>query len=225
MLALTAAACAGQSTAEVSAITSSSNLSDVNHATPGDGPQYGDTLAEWSGSGAVASDDSEASETDDPVGPVPGFATIEWDDLRVPGSSEDEIFARYTERLDAIDDSSPEANEIYDELRAELDAAGAQVNPALDGTPVQLAGFVAPLSYDGESITEFLLVPFFGACIHVPPPPPNQTILVTLDEGMSLDDSYGAVWVTGTLAVSAAETDLADASYAISGGASIVYDA
>ena len=53
----------------------------------------------------------------------------------------------------------------------------AEVRPELDGTPVRLPGFVVPLEYDAnQNVTEFFLVPYFGACIHMPPPPPNQII-------------------------------------------------
>ncbi len=78
-------------------------------------------------------------------------------------------------------------------------------------------GFIAPLTYEGELITEFLLAPYFGACIHVPAPPPNQAVMVTLaeGEGLSIEDSWGAVWVTGTLTIDAADTELAEASYSI----------
>ena len=54
----------------------------------------------------------------------------------------------------------------------------APVVKALDGQSVSLPGFVVPLEGDSELITEFLLVPYFGACIHVPPPPPNQPIWI-----------------------------------------------
>ena len=84
-------------------------------------------------------------------------------------------------------------------MQAEYD--DASLNPELDSEDIQLAGFVAPLTFDGDDITEFLLVPYFGACIHVPPPPANQTVMVTLADGesLSLEESWGAVWVAGKM--------------------------
>ena len=81
------------------------------------------------------------------------------------------------------------------------------------------AGFVAPLTYDGDEIAEFLLVPYFGACIHVPPSPLNQTVVITLAEGdsLSLEESWGAIWVAGTLDAGVADTALATAGYSIAG--------
>jgi len=98
------------------------------------------------------------------------------------------------------------------------------VNPDLDGEKILLAGFVAPLVYEDDRVTEFLLVPTFGACIHVPPPPPNQTIMVVVDQGLTLDESWGAVWVEGTMVISASTTDLANASYEIVNARSGAYE-
>lgn len=112
---------------------------------------------------------------------------------------------------------------MYAALEAEYD--NQPVNAEMAGEEIQLAGFVAPLTYDGDLIVEFLLVPYFGACIHVPPPPANQTVLVTLADGggLTFDESWGAVWVTGTLTVDGATTDLAEAGYSISGAQSGPY--
>jgi len=150
--------------------------------------------------------------------PPPGYVSVEWDQLVAPGFSSDDIWARYADQLEAVEWGSPEANAIYDQMQAEsLDAAS--INTEMDGQKVQMVGFVAPLSYETDVITEFLLVPFFGACIHVPPPPANQTIMVTLDEGMSLDDSYGMVLVTGTMSLDMVETGIGTASYSLTNGA------
>lgn len=70
---------------------------------------------------------------------------------------------------------------------------------ALNGKEVRLAGFVVPLEGDEEKVTEFLLVPYYGACIHVPPPPTNQIVYVNYPEGLPQDIVWDAVWVTGTL--------------------------
>ena len=68
---------------------------------------------------------------------------------------------------------------------------------------------------DSEEISEFLLVPYFGACIHAPPPPPNQTIFVRTDDPILLKDLPQAVWIEGTLHAQKQESDLADAAYII----------
>jgi hypothetical protein len=49
----------------------------------------------------------------------------------------------------------------------------------------------------------------------VPPPPPNQMILVRYPRGVKLDDIYAPIWVSGTLKVEAVSNDMADAAYAL----------
>lgn len=86
----------------------------------------------------------------------------------------------------------------------------------LDGEEITISGFVVPLDLaDDDRVREFLLVPYFGACVHVPPPPPNQVIHVTSTEGLALDRIYEAWSITGTLRVEATESALASAGYAI----------
>jgi hypothetical protein len=55
------------------------------------------------------------------------------------------------------------------------------VNKKLDEQEVRIPGFVVPLEGDAKTVTAFLLVPYFGACIHVPPPPTNQVIYVSVN--------------------------------------------
>lgn len=78
----------------------------------------------------------------------------------------------------------------------------------LHGQLVRIGGFTLPLEMDGEKSVEFLLVPFVGACIHVPPPPPIQIIYVKFPEGYKSRALYDAVWVTGRLATKNAEYNL-----------------
>lgn len=72
----------------------------------------------------------------------------------------------------------------------------APVVDTFDGKRVKIPGFVVPLEGTPELTTEFLLVPYFGACIHVPPPASNQIVYVTFEEGIPLDNIYDAIWVT-----------------------------
>jgi len=90
---------------------------------------------------------------------------------------------------------------------------------ALDGQPIRLGGYPVPLESDaaGRS-TLFFLVPYPGACIHVPPPPPNQLVLVRYPEGIELEDIYAPLWVSGTLQVEQVSNELADAAYALEAG-------
>ena len=89
----------------------------------------------------------------------------------------------------------------------------APVVKALDGQSVSLPGFVVPLEVDSELITEFLLVPYFGACIHVPPPPPNQLVHVTIKGGVPIDSLYDAIVVTGIIKTQTWSGEIAQVGY------------
>ena len=97
--------------------------------------------------------------------------------------------------------------------------AGAGGLPAvvtdLDGKRVRIGGYVVPLDFEATSVKEFLLVPFVGACIHVPPPPPNQIIYVKTAKGFDVAGSFDPVYVTGTLKVASQYTGLAETGYTI----------
>lgn len=78
----------------------------------------------------------------------------------------------------------------------------------LHGQQVRMPGYALPLEYSGKKITEFLLVPWVGACIHTPPPPPNQIVFVKLKEGFRVDGRFSPVWVTGEVTVGIATKNL-----------------
>jgi uncharacterized protein len=98
---------------------------------------------------------------------------------------------------------------------ARKDAMPAPIVESLGGKRVHIGGYVVPLSFDATRVTDFLLVPFVGACIHVPPPPANQIIYVKVDQGFDVQGTFDPVWVTGTLKVTPTFTGLADAGYSL----------
>jgi len=73
-------------------------------------------------------------------------------------------------------------------------------NKALNNKDIRIPGYLLPLEYaDNKVITEFLLVPFFGACIHTPPPPPNQIVHVKSKQGFKSAGLFQPVMVEGKL--------------------------
>jgi hypothetical protein len=84
-----------------------------------------------------------------------------------------------------------------------------------NGKRVRIGGYVVPLDFEATTVKEFLLVPFVGACIHVPPPPANQIVYVKSEKGFQVAGQFDPVWVTGTLKTETAFTGLADAGYSI----------
>jgi len=145
----------------------------------------------------------------------------------------------------AVEDARGEARQItWDDLLPEgwippsvsvdhfFDAAPPQSTPmadvpvvtALDGQRIKLPGYLVPLTLEGEKLKDFLMVPYFGACIHVPPPPPNQVVFVSLPEAVAVEDPYGPHWVTGVLHTTTSSTELAEAAYTLSGELVEVFD-
>ncbi|MDP2242704.1 DUF3299 domain-containing protein [Pseudomonas sp.] len=106
------------------------------------------------------------------------------------------------------------------EALSEAGPAAMQQSPAapvvkeLDGQAVKLPGYIVPLDVTEEGrVTEFLLVPYFGACIHVPPPPSNQIVHVTTELGVLLDALYQPFWIEGAMKVEQSSSELAEAGY------------
>lgn len=85
-----------------------------------------------------------------------------------------------------------------------------------NGQVVRLPGFIVPIDYSGTGVTAFILVPFVGACVHVPPPPANQLVFVTTPEPYESSGLFEAVNVIGMFGVSSLSTQLADIAYALS---------
>jgi hypothetical protein len=123
-----------------------------------------------------------------------------------------EILSRYNTKVSTLDDKDPRAIEIQQALREAY--LNAPVVEALDGKIVKLAGFVVPLEGDGNAISEFLLVPYVGACIHVPPPPPNQIVHVIAEQDEAIAYyQFAAVWVTGKLSAQRYNSQFGEVGY------------
>jgi hypothetical protein len=135
---------------------------------------------------------------------------LEWEALMPADWHPETLFEGYD--LETLEDGDPRAEELMQKLDAMW--AEAPMVEEIDGQRIQIAGFVVPLDTDGETIGEFILVPYFGACVHSPPPPPNQTIYVQTQPGREYrGELFDAVWVRGTLRVESTTSDVADAGY------------
>ena len=89
------------------------------------------------------------------------------------------------------------------------------INMNLNNKEIKIAGYITPIAFDGDNVTEFLFVPFRGACIHVPPPPANQIIYVKSASGLKADEIWSPQWITGTLLANSVSTIVADVGYSI----------
>lgn len=113
--------------------------------------------------------------------------------------------------LDKLDDSDPRAMEALERLRQAWD--DAPVEPSLNGARIRIPGFVVPLDTQGGQVKEFLLVPYFGACIHTPPPPANQIIHVVATKPLKNVQIMDPVWVSGTLGTGRTNTEFGTSGY------------
>jgi hypothetical protein len=116
------------------------------------------------------------------------------------------------EQLDKLFDGSQESEKEIAEIEEMM--AYAPVVEKLDGQRVKLPGYVVPLDFDGQSkMKEFLLVPYYGACIHTPPPPANQVVHANAQEAIVVEDTYMPVWAIGTLSTETVKSNLAESGY------------
>lgn len=142
------------------------------------------------------------------------YLDMDWDELIPAGFTFDPIMEAID--LDSysimdLDDNDPEAQRLYRDLQALL--ADVPAEPALQGVKGRLPGFAVPLDFDGDRVYSFLLVPYFGACIHTPPPPANQMVFVEIAEGFRLPSLYDPVIIEGAFDVTRYDDDLGTAGY------------
>lgn len=115
--------------------------------------------------------------------------------------------------LDGLKDNDPKAEEALKKMRQMWD--NAPINPVVLGQSVRLPGFMVPLEDLPEGSKEFLLVPYFGACVHSPPPPANQIVHVVLDKPTKRFRLMDTLWVTGALSATKTDSHMGVASYRI----------
>ncbi|MBP8148624.1 MAG: DUF3299 domain-containing protein [Limnohabitans sp.] len=115
--------------------------------------------------------------------------------------------------LQSLKDNDPKADEALKKMRQMWD--NAPINPLILGQNVRLPGYLVPLEDLPEGLKEFLLVPYFGACVHSPPPPANQIVHVKLDQAVKRFRNMDTVWVTGTLSATKTDSHMGVASYRI----------
>ncbi|MGB1237072.1 MAG: DUF3299 domain-containing protein [Pseudomonadales bacterium] len=153
------------------------------------------------------------------------YKTLDWEALIPPGfdlaAQEDAVINQYTQE-ELMEDEALSMR-LDQELQALADAA--PVVDQLNKQKVRVPGFVVPLELDENRVRTFLLVPYYGACIHMPPPPANQVILVSVDEPFVLQSMFDPVWVQGELAVGTKITHLGTTGYQMSADGVTPYDA
>jgi len=163
---------------------------------------------------------------------------IKWENLIPPHLAVSDPLAGLTEdqkdlaywvinMIEMLPARGPETEEFYEEVdkamptlreagidiqdvMAKRNEIRTAINADLNGQLIRIPGYLLPLEVSGANVTEFLLVPYVGACIHVPPPPPNQIVHVKTikKEGYKTKSLFDPVWVTGVISAKSMVKDL-----------------
>lgn len=131
------------------------------------------------------------------------FRKITWDDLIPAGVPYSEIIGE------------GEMDEQNDFWRPKFDENATKLNTSLDGAYIKMPGYIIPIDLSADGITSFILVPYVGACIHTPPPPPNQLVFVTTEIPWPNEDLWDPVWVTGFMHNQLQSTEVAEIGYSL----------
>lgn len=153
-----------------------------------------------------------------------GYQQVEWPDLipdddlkALQNPPENLVAAEEGELGDAIASNLALTLNPDRELSAyEKALTSRNIKPEFNHKKIRIPGFIVPLAFsEQQAVTEFFLVPFFGACMHLPPPPPNQIIYATKQPGVDVNRLMDAFWLEGTLLTQSVENPAATAAYTL----------
>lgn len=135
--------------------------------------------------------------------PVAEVVDLDWDMLVPDGAAVTEAGIVQHEQIS--DDTAP----------WQVDTDVSAVRAELDGQRVRIPGYMTPLSFDEAEVSRFLLVPYVGACVHVPPPPANQIVYVEVDGTVPVLEMWEPFLAVGTLETAPQSTELAEVAYSM----------
>jgi hypothetical protein len=147
-----------------------------------------------------------------PVRAADAWPDIRWNELVPKGWNPAAEFKGMN--LSKLQDADPRAMEALEKIRTLWDSA--PVEPTVHGRKGRIAGFALPLEQRGEKVSEFLIVPYFGACIHTPPPPANQIIHAKSTQPLAGVKMMVPIWTYGTLSVGRGDTQWGVSGYQLS---------
>lgn len=142
-----------------------------------------------------------------------GVREIGWEEL-LPEGEEEKLAQLYQQQMAMLYSGGP----IIEGSAADQMIQIGTFNTVkeLNEAKIRIPGYTVPFEFGANAeIKEFLLVPYYGACLHAPPPPPNQTVFAISEEPIRLRDLAQAVWLEGTIYTQTQESELADAAYTI----------
>ena len=145
-----------------------------------------------------------------PVGTAKDYVNLDWADL-IPNNktTSPSILDGFKELMEALA-ATDETNTSIEQK------VSSGVRSDWNGMAVRLPGYVVPIEFSSTGVTEFILVPFFGACVHVPAPPLNQLVFVKAKSPYDSKGIYEAVNVIGIFNAESTTTQLAEIGYTVS---------
>ena len=186
----------------------------VSAASNSNEPQIGDRIPDPEPSNNLENSNRLAeagAEANDAA--ARGLREIGWEEL-LPEGEEERLAQLYQQQMALLYSGGPIAEGSAADQMIQIGTFNTV--PELNETKVRIPGYTVPFEFGANAeIKEFLLVPYYGACLHAPPPPPNQTVFVIAEESVRLRDLAQAVWIEGTLFTQTQESELADAAYTI----------
>ncbi len=183
-----------------------------------DAPQVGDKIGESEAERKAKREATIAARAADQArkkaeAEARGVTEIGWEDL-MPEGEEERLAQMYQSQMSMLYGGGGVAEGSAADAMVQIGTFNTVKE--LNGKTIRLPGYTVPFEYGAKAeVAEFLMVPYFGACIHAPPPPPNQTVFVSTDDPILLKDLAQAVWVEGILTTETQESELADAAYTL----------
>ena len=205
------AACGQASTNDPSAQADAETVSGSTQSTQ---PQVGDRIPEPRRDRAAEREERRAAAlAAAEAAKARGVREIGWEEL-MPEGEEERLAQLYQQQMAMLYAGGPIAEGSAADMMIQIGTFNTVEE--LNETKVRIPGYTVPFEYGANAeISEFLLVPYYGACLHAPPPPPNQTVFVMAEDPIRLRDLAQAVWIEGTIYTQTQESELADAAYTI----------
>lgn len=213
-----AAACGGASTSGTAEAAPAKPAEEPAAAAKAEGPKVGDKIGQSAAERAAARAEAAKKRAEnqariDAELAARGVDRIGWEDL-MPEGEEERLAQMYQAQMAMLYSGAGIAEGSAADTAVQIGTFNTVKE--LNGKKIRIPGYTVPFEYGADAqIKEFLLVPYFGACIHAPPPPPNQTVFVMSDKAIKMQDLAQAVWIEGTIHTQTQESELADAAYTI----------
>jgi uncharacterized protein len=153
------------------------------------------------------------------------YREMKWEELVPKGwdpSKEMAAMRLGGSKLGLLSDDDPKVQELMKKMREAWD--NAPTIKELDGASIRLPGYVVPLEVSKDEMKEFLLVPYFGACIHTPPPPANQIVHVVANKPVKGIRSMDPVWVSGVIRSGRQDSAMGTSGYRMAAALIVPYE-